>query len=37
VSEAGAFEVWVGDNVMATPLRSIWELADADVPPNIGQ
>jgi beta-glucosidase len=36
VSEAGAFEVWFGDNVMATALRSIWELADAEVPPNIG-
>ena len=35
--EAGAFEVLVGDNVMSTPLRSIWELADADVLPNIGR
>jgi len=35
--EAGAFEVLVGDNVMSTPLRSTWELADADVLPNIGR
>jgi beta-glucosidase len=35
--EAGAFDVLVGDNVMSTPLRSAWELADADVPANTGR
>jgi beta-glucosidase len=35
--EAGTFDVLVGDSVMSTPLRSAWELADADVLANTGR
>ena len=35
--EAGTFDVLVGDNVMSTPLRSAWELTDADVLANTGR
>jgi len=35
--EAGAFEVFVGGDVMSTPLRSTCDVADADVLPTGGR